>query len=150
MIRLSANQIQPLHENLISKTGGIYGLRDPGLLDSALNVPFHTFDGQALYPSVQQKAARLCCSLVRNHPFIDGNKQIGVHTMLVFLMLNGIIQQAIGILWRRCHGGPPCAITGHRPTRLSTEVQIFCETDWAKGEIDHERVPPCEHHCTGL
>ncbi|MBD5147279.1 MAG: type II toxin-antitoxin system death-on-curing family toxin [Oscillibacter sp.] len=90
MIRLTAAQVLLLHKDLIAETGGAGGLRDPGLLDSALNLPFQTFDGQALYPSVQQKAARLCCSLVRNHPFVDGNKRIGVHTMLVFLALNGV------------------------------------------------------------
>ena len=69
---------------------GIDGVRDEGLLDSALQLPFQTFDGQALYPSIQQKAARLCSSLVKNHPFIDGNKRIGVHAMLVFLAINGV------------------------------------------------------------
>ncbi|MDE7221270.1 MAG: type II toxin-antitoxin system death-on-curing family toxin [Oscillospiraceae bacterium] len=90
MIRLSAEQVKLLHNDLIAETGGLSGVRDEDLLDSALNLPFQTFDGQALYPSVQQKAARLCFSLVNNHPFIDGNKRIGVHTMLVFLALNGV------------------------------------------------------------
>ena len=90
MIRLSAEQVKLLHNDLIAETGGLGGVRDEGLLDSALNLPFQTFDGQALYPSVQQKASRLCFSLINNHPFVDGNKRIGVHTMLVFLVLNGI------------------------------------------------------------
>lgn len=90
MIRLTTAQVILLHQDLISETGGMDGLRDEGLLDSALNMPFQTFDGQPLYPSVQQKAARLCHSLVKNHPFIDGNKRVGVHVMLVFLSVNGI------------------------------------------------------------
>lgn len=90
MIRLTTAQVILLHQDLISETGGMDGLRDEGLLDSALNMPFQTFDGQPLYPSVQQKAARLCHSLVKNHPFIDGNKRVGVHVMLVFLAVNGI------------------------------------------------------------
>ena len=90
MIRLSAEQVKLLHDDLIAETGGLSGVRDEDLLDSALNLPVQTFDGQALYPSVQQKAARLCFSLVNNHPFVDGNKRIGVHTMLVFLALNGV------------------------------------------------------------
>lgn len=90
MIRLTPAQVRKLHEELITETGGLDGVRDEGLLDSALSLPFQTFDGQALYPSVQQKAARLCFSLINNHPFIDGNKRIGVHTMLVFLALNGV------------------------------------------------------------
>lgn len=60
------------------------------MLDSALNTPFQTFAGKDVYPSLQQKAARLCFGLVKNHPFVDGNKRIGAHVMLVFLALNGI------------------------------------------------------------
>lgn len=90
MIRLTTAQVLLLQKDLLAETGGMPGLRDEGLLDSALNLPFQTFDGQPLYPSIQQKAARLCCSLVQNHPFVDGNKRIGIHAMLVFLALNGI------------------------------------------------------------
>ena len=90
MIRLSKPQILLLHEQLIAETGGSSGLRDEGMLDSALNAPFQTFAGKDDYPSLQQKAARLCFGLVKNHPFVDGNKRIGAHVMLVFLALNGI------------------------------------------------------------
>ena len=90
MIRLSKPQILLLHEQLITETGGASGLRDEGMLDSALNTPFQTFAGKDVYPSLQQKAARLCFGLVKNHPFVDGNKRIGAHVMLVFLALNGI------------------------------------------------------------
>ena len=90
MIRLTARQVRLLHRELVRETGGEDGLRDEGLLDSALNAPFATFDGMDVYPSLQQKAARLCFGLVRNHAFVDGNKRIGAHVMLVFLALNGI------------------------------------------------------------
>ena len=90
MIRLSKPQIFLLHEQLIAETGGSSGLRDEGMLDSALNAPFQTFGGEDVYPSLLQKAARLCFGLVKNHPFLDGNKRIGAHVMLVFLALNGI------------------------------------------------------------
>ena len=90
MIRLSKPQILLLHEQLIAETGGSSGLRDEGMLDSALNTPFQTFAGKDVYPSLQQKASRLCFGLVKNHPFVDGNKRIGAHVMLVFLALNGI------------------------------------------------------------
>ena len=90
MIRLSKSQILLLHEQLIAETGGSSDLRDEEMLDSALNAPFQTFGGEDVYPSLQQKAARLCFGLVKNHPFIDGNKRIGAHAMLVFLALNGI------------------------------------------------------------
>ena len=66
------------------------GVRDEGLLQSALSAPFQSFSGTDAYPSLQQKAARLAFGLVKNHPFIDGNKRIGAHAMLVFLALNGV------------------------------------------------------------
>ena len=83
MIRLSKPQILLLHEQLIAETGGSSGLRDEGMLDSALNTPFQTFAGKDVYPSLQQKAARLCFGLVKNHPFVDGNKRIGAHVMIL-------------------------------------------------------------------
>lgn len=90
MIRLSKSQILLIHKQLIAETGGSSSLRDEGMLDSALNAPFQTFGGEDVYPSLQQKAARLCFGLVKNHPFVDGNKRIGAHAMLVFLALNGV------------------------------------------------------------
>ena len=90
MIRLSKLQVLLIHDQLIAETGGSPGLRDEGMLDSALNAPFQTFSGEDVYPSLQQKAARLCFGLVKNHPFVDGNKRIGAHVMLVFLALNGV------------------------------------------------------------
>ena len=60
------------------------------MLESALNAPFQIFDDTEVYPSIQQKAARFGFGLVKNHPFVDGNKCIGAHIMLVFLMLNHV------------------------------------------------------------
>ena len=90
MRRLSYEQVLRLHDALIEEFGGTAGIRDQGLLDSALNTPFATFGGRYLYTSLQAKAAQLGFGLVSNHPFIDGNKRIGAHVMLVFLALNGI------------------------------------------------------------
>lgn len=90
MIRLTKEQVLYIHSSLIEATGGTDGVRDNGLLESALESPFQTFDGNDLYPALIQKAARLGYALVANHPFIDGNKRIGVHTMLVFLAINGV------------------------------------------------------------
>ncbi len=90
MIVLSKQQIIAMHHTLIVETGGLDGLRDEGLLDSAIAAPFQTFDSTELFQSIQQKAARLACGLVQNRPFLDGNKRIAAHTMLVFLALNGI------------------------------------------------------------
>lgn len=78
-----------LHTHLIESTGGCDGIRDDGLLDSALENPFQSFSGEELYPSIQAKAARLCYGLVKNHAMVDGNKRIGAHAMLVFLAVNG-------------------------------------------------------------
>jgi death-on-curing protein len=89
MIILSKEQILMLHERLIEATGGGLGIRDEGMLDSALSNPFQSFDGEELYPSIQAKAAQLCFGLVKNHPMVDGNKRLGTHVMLVFLELNG-------------------------------------------------------------
>ena len=88
MKRLSKRQILLLHEQLLSQTGGLPGLRDEGLLESALSAPFQSFGDVDAYPSLPQKAARLCYGLVKNHPFLDGNKRIGAHAMLVFLAVN--------------------------------------------------------------
>lgn len=90
MIKLTKEQVISMHSSLIGKTGGTDGVRDEGLLESALELPFQTFGGNDLYPSIIQKAARIGYSLVSNHPFVDGNKRIGIHVMLVFLALNGI------------------------------------------------------------
>ena len=87
---LSKNQVTALHSALIREFGGIDGIRDEGLLESALAAPFQTFGGEPVYPSLQAKAAQLGFGLIRNHPFVDGNKRIGAHTMLVFLAVNGI------------------------------------------------------------
>ena len=88
---LSAEQIIRMHSRLIDETGGTDGLRDKALLESALQTPFQSFGGIPMYPTLVQKAARLCCGLVQNHAFVDGNKRIGAHAMLVFLMLNGVM-----------------------------------------------------------
>ena len=89
MIKLTKEQILLLHTQLIEITGGSDGIRDFGLLESALESPFQSYGGVELYPSIQAKAARLCYGLVKNHAMIDGNKRIGCHAMLVFLALNG-------------------------------------------------------------
>ena len=90
MKKLSKNQILMLHTQLIQQTGGSNGVRDYNLLESALETPFQSFGGDELYPTIQEKAARLGYGLIKNHCMIDGNKRIGTHAMLVFLALNGI------------------------------------------------------------
>lgn len=90
MIWLTKEQVIHLHSELIASTGGLDGLRDDNLLQSALLSPMQTYNSKELFPTIIDKAARLACGLTQNHPFIDGNKRIGAHAMLVVLALNGI------------------------------------------------------------
>ena len=88
MIRLTREEIVLIHEQLIERYGGSHGIRDENLLDSALNAPYHNFEGIEFYPTVVEKATRLCFGLVKNHPFYDGNKRIGAMVLLTTLDLN--------------------------------------------------------------
>lgn len=90
MICLSKEQVILLHSHIIEETGGMPGIRDEGLLESALEAPFMSFGGEELFPSILEKAARLCYGLAMNHPFVDGNKRISAHAMLIFLSLNKV------------------------------------------------------------
>ena len=90
MIKFSKEKVLLLHELLAEATGGSVGVRDEGLLDSALESSFASFGGQELYQSKEEKGARLGYTLISNHAFVDGNKRIGVYVMLCFLEMNGI------------------------------------------------------------
>ena len=90
MIRFTKERILLLHKYITEETGTPSDLRDLGLLESALESAFHTFDGIELYPTKEEKAARIACSLIRNHPFTDGNKRIGMYFLITFLDVNGI------------------------------------------------------------
>ena len=90
MIRFSQEKVLLLHQLLIAETGGAPELRDIGLLDSALESAFASFDGEEFYPTKEEKGARLGYALVSNHAFVDGNKRIGMYVMLTFLEVNGI------------------------------------------------------------
>ena len=90
MIRLTKQQILLLHRDIVEASGGSPEIRDDGLLESAICPPFQTFADAELYPSLLEKAAHLGFGLIKNHAFVDGNKRIGTHAMLVFLALNGI------------------------------------------------------------
>lgn len=90
MIILNKKHIISLHSCLIKQSGGLDGVRDERLLDSALKSPFQTFEEEELYPTVQKKAACLCFGLINNHAFHDGNKRIGILAMMTFMELNGM------------------------------------------------------------
>ncbi|MCE2431385.1 MAG: type II toxin-antitoxin system death-on-curing family toxin [Candidatus Latescibacteria bacterium] len=86
---ISLSEVLELHRRIIEESGGLMGLRDLGGLESAIAQPRMTFGGRDLYPTLVEKAAALCFSLVQNHPFIDGNKRVGHAAMEVMLILNG-------------------------------------------------------------
>lgn len=89
MITLTKEQILLLHKCIYDRYGGSYGVRDEGLLDSALEAPFQTFAGQDLYPDDMDKIVRFSYGLIGNHPFHDGNKRIGALALLTLIELNG-------------------------------------------------------------
>jgi death-on-curing protein len=89
IIRPSVETVVSIHSELINKTGGLDGIRDANLLDMSVNSPFQTFAGD-LYETLVDKAAHLVFSLIKNHPFLDGNKRVGVTVMIVFLKSNDV------------------------------------------------------------
>lgn len=90
MIKFSKEKVKLLHQLISEETGGSIGIRDEGLLESALEGAFATFDGKDFYPSKEEKGAKIGYTLISNHAFVDGNKRIGMYVMLTFLEVNGI------------------------------------------------------------
>ena len=87
---LTLIEVLELHRKVIKQSGGAFGIRDIGLLESAIVQPRMTFGGEDLYPSLLEKAAALGFSIIMNHPFVDGNKRIGHAAMETFLVMNGM------------------------------------------------------------
>lgn len=90
MSKFTKDKVLLLHQLMAEATGGAVGVRDMDLLESALESVYSTFDGVELYPTKEEKAAKLGFSLISNHAFLDGNKRIGIYVMISFLELNGI------------------------------------------------------------
>ena len=90
MIILTTDEVVELHEKLVIATGGSPGIRDMGLLESAVFGCSQTFGGEDLYPTVIEKAARMAYAICKNHPFVDGNKRVAVTALLVILRMNEI------------------------------------------------------------
>lgn len=116
MRRLSVEEVLALHPLVSEKSGGGTGLRDRGLLESAVYSADAAFGGVELYPTAEEKAARLMFALVSNHPFLDGNKRIGVLCLLLILELNHV----------------PLSYTQDELARLGLGV--------AAGEIDYDGI----------
>ena len=115
---LTLNEVLTLHDRVIAQTGGSFGVRDLGRLESSLAQPRMTFDGVELYPTLVEKAATLGFSIIQNHPFLDGNKRTGHAAMEIFLFLNGfeirsstdeqekvVLQVASGMMSRELFSG---------------------------------------------
>lgn len=90
LIELSLEDVLEVHEVAIMKFGGLAGIRDLGLLESAVAQPFQSFAGQDVYPTVAEKAARYAFGIASNHPFVDGNKRTAAACMGAFLRINDI------------------------------------------------------------
>ena len=90
MIKFSKGKVLLLHKLIAEETGGSIGVRDEGLLESAIEGAFATFDGKDLYSTKEEKGARLGYTLISDHAFVDGNKRIGMYVMMTFLEVNGI------------------------------------------------------------
>mgnify|MGYP002742663172 FL=1 len=88
-IQFTIQDICELHTQLEEAFILSSGIRDKSLLASAVNAPFQTFMGNDLYPSIYDKAAQLCYGIANNHPFTDGNKRTALHSMYVYLIING-------------------------------------------------------------
>lgn len=86
---LTKEEVLAIHELVIERYGGTRGLRDPGLLESALAQAGQSFAGADLCPSLAEKAARSAWGIIKNHPFVDGNKRTGTAVLGVFLRANG-------------------------------------------------------------
>lgn len=90
MIKFSKEKVLLLHKLIAQETGGSIGVRDEGLLESALEAAFSGFGDKEFYPTKEEKGARIGFNLISNHAFVDGNKRIGMYVMLTFLEVNGI------------------------------------------------------------
>ena len=94
MIKFSKENVLSIYEVLTLKTGGTVGIRDEGLLASALEAPYQTFSGVDLFPTLLEKGVRLGFGLVSNHPFVDGNKRIGI---LIDFTDDEVVDMALGV-----------------------------------------------------
>lgn len=98
---LDTGEVLEIHEEMIGRYGGSMGVRDRGLLESAMAAPQSGFGGQYLHADVYQMAAAYLFHITKNHPFIDGNKRVGAMTAFVFLKLNKLTLTATESAYER-------------------------------------------------
>ena len=86
---LTREEVVAIHAASLERFGGLPGVRDEGLLESAIAQPSQSFGGVELYPTLEEKAARLAFGLAKNHAFLDGNKRVATACMAAVLRMNG-------------------------------------------------------------
>jgi death-on-curing protein len=91
---LTLDEVLAIHADQVERYGGVLGIRDHGLLESALAMPEAVFSGTELHPTLHEKAAAYLFHLVKNHPFVDGNKRVGLAVGLAFLAMNEVFVRA--------------------------------------------------------
>ena len=89
-VAFSRDDVCAIHSAAIARFGGLDGVRDEGMLASALAQPFQTFGGEELYPSVVEKACRYAVGIISGHPFLDGNKRTGAALLGAYLRMCGV------------------------------------------------------------
>lgn len=90
-IKLLTDDVLEFHEKLTQEYGNLTGIRDYGLLELSIAAPFQSAFEQEAYETIFDKAAKLAVGIIKNHPFIDGNKRTGIHAMFVLLYINNIL-----------------------------------------------------------
>ena len=90
IIFLTFQEVNLINSNQINQYGGVYGLRDEKLLDSAINYPQAAFNEKYLHPNIYRMASAYMYALIKNHPFIDGNKRTGTAAAILFLAFNNV------------------------------------------------------------
>ena len=133
---LDLEHVLRIHRSMIERYGGQEGIRDPGMLHSAIAVPQASFGGEYLHPDLYEMAAAYLYHIIQNHPFLDGNKRTGATAAIVFLAINGMKVKAeeeglVDITLRVASG-----LAGKKDAAAFLR-SIACEQD----EVTRERVP---------
>lgn len=93
IVFLSRKQVDKLHDEMIELYGGLPGVRDDNMIESAIGAPKASFGGQLLYKTIHEMAAALLVGLACNHGYSDGNKRTAAHTVDTFYLMNGYVLQ---------------------------------------------------------